>query len=99
MISLISAGLLSGYSWIAGSNSAAYIDAGDGWGAGAAAAEALLLFAVGFGIIAFLGQLAYAATVIGTILNGRAVPQEVLVYGDDDTQGTWLVTVGETDHE
>jgi cbb3-type cytochrome oxidase subunit 1 len=99
MISLVSAGLLSGFSWIAGSNSAAYIDAGDGWGAGAGAAEALLLFAVGFGIIAFLGQLAYAATVIGTILNGRAVPQEVLVYGDDDKQGTRVVTVGETDHE
>lgn len=43
----------------------------------------LLLFAFGFGIVAFLGQLAYAATVFGTIFNGRPVPQEVLVYGDD----------------
>jgi hypothetical protein len=39
--------------------------------------------AVGFGIVAFLGQLAYAATVIGTVTSGRAVPQEVLVYGPD----------------
>jgi cbb3-type cytochrome oxidase subunit 1 len=99
MISLLSAGLLSGYSWIAGSNSAAYIDAGDGWGAGAGAAEALLLFALGFGIVAFLGQLAYAATVIGTLVNGRPVPQEVLVYGDNGKQGTWLATVGEDDDE
>jgi cbb3-type cytochrome oxidase subunit 1 len=89
MISLLAAGLLDGYSWIAGSNSAAFIDAGEGWGAGSEATEVLLLFAFGFGIIAFLGQLAYAATVIGTLLNGRPVPQEVLVYGDG----------GETDDE
>lgn len=89
MISLLAAGLLDGYSWIAGSNSAAFVDAGEGWGAGSEATEVLLLFAFGFGIIAFLGQLAYAATVIGTLLNGRPVPQEVLVYGD----------VGESDDE
>ena len=83
MVSLLATGLLSGYSWIAGSNSAAYIDAGEGWGAGAGASEVLLLLAFGFGIVAFLGQLAYAATVIGTIFDGRPVPQEVLVYGPD----------------
>ena len=88
MVSLLAAGLVSGYSWIAGSNSAAYVDAGEGWAAGAGAAEVLLLFAVGFGIVAFLGQLAYAATVFGTIFNGRPVPQEVLVYGSDGRQGT-----------
>jgi cbb3-type cytochrome oxidase subunit 1 len=80
-ISLLAGGLVSGYSWIAGSNSAAYVNAGEGWGAGAGAAEVLLLFAFGFGVVAFLGQLAYTATVVGTILNGRPVPQEVLVYG------------------
>jgi cbb3-type cytochrome oxidase subunit 1 len=82
-ISLIATGLVSGYSWVAGSNSAAYVDAGEGWAAGAGAAEVLLLFAFGFGIIAFLGQLAYTATVVGTLFGGRAVPQEVLVYGDE----------------
>ena len=56
---------------------------GEGWAAGAGAADVLLLVAFGFGIIAFLGQLAYAATVIGTVTIGRAVPQEVLVYGPD----------------
>jgi cbb3-type cytochrome oxidase subunit 1 len=83
MVSLLAAGLVSGYSWIAGSNSAAYVDAGEGWAAGAGAADVLLLFAFGFGIVAFLGQLAYAATVFGTFFNGRPVPQEVLVYGDN----------------
>jgi cbb3-type cytochrome oxidase subunit 1 len=83
MVSLLATGLLSGYSWIAGSNSAAYIDAGEGWGAGAGASEVLLLLAFVFGIVVFLGQLAYAATVIGTIFDGRPVPQEVLVYGPD----------------
>jgi cbb3-type cytochrome oxidase subunit 1 len=94
MISLLATGLVSGYSWIAGSNSAAYLDAGEGWGAGSGAAEVLLLFAFGFGIIAFLGQLSYAATVVGTVFDGRPVPQEVLVYGSDGKQGTWEVTVG-----
>jgi cbb3-type cytochrome oxidase subunit 1 len=84
---LIASGLVSGYSWVAGSNSAAYIDAGEGWGAGAGAAEVLLLVAFVFGIVAFLGQLAYAGTVIGTVTIGRAVPQEVLVYGPDPDDG------------
>ena len=56
--------------------------------------EPLLLIAFVFGIIAFIGQLAYVATVIGTITVGRPVPQELLVYGDDGSQGTWTVTVG-----
>ena len=80
MISLLAAGLVSGYSWVAGSNSAAYIGVGEGWAAGAGADDVLMLFAFGFGIVAFLGQLAYVATVVGTIVNGRPVPQEVLVY-------------------
>lgn len=80
-VSLVASGLVSGYSWVAGSNSAAYVDVGEGWAAGAGTAEVLLLVAFGFGIIAFLGQLAYAATVLGTVTIGKAVPQEVLVYG------------------
>jgi hypothetical protein len=80
---MVAAGLVSGYSWVAGSNSAAYVDAGEGWAAGAGAAEVLLLVAFGFGIVTFLGQLAYAGTVIGTVTIGKAVPQEVLVYGPD----------------
>ena len=72
-VSMIAAGLVSGYSWVAGSNSAAYVNAGEGWAAGAGAAEVLMLVAFGFGIVAFLGQLAYAATVIGTVtMAGRS---------------------------
>jgi cbb3-type cytochrome oxidase subunit 1 len=82
-VTMIAAGLVSGYSWVAGSNSAAYLDAGEGWAAGAGTAEILMLVAFGFGIVAFVGQLAYAATVIGTVTAGKAVPQEVLVYGPD----------------
>lgn len=99
MVSLIAAGLVSGYSWLAGSNSAAYVDAGEGWAAGAGAADVLLLVAFGFGIVAFLGQLAYAATVIGTVTVGKAVPQEVLVYGSEGKQGVLTVAVGETEDE
>ena len=67
LVTMGAAGIVSGYSWVAGSNSAAYVDAGEGWAAGAGAAEPLMLIAFGFGIVAFLGQLAYAATVIGTV--------------------------------
>jgi cbb3-type cytochrome oxidase subunit 1 len=98
MLSLVAAGLVSGFSWVAGSNSAAYVDAGEGWAEGAGASDVLLLIAFGFGVIAFLGQLAYAATVIGTVTAGRAVPQEILVYGSDD-QATREVTVVEGEDE
>lgn len=98
-VSMMAAGLVSGYSWVAGSNSAAYVDVGDGWAAGAGAAEVLMLVAFVFGIVAFLGQLAYAATVIGTVTIGKAVPQEVLVYGLDGEQGGWGVTDDEETDE
>lgn len=80
LVTMGAAGILTGYSWLAGSNSAAFIDAGEGWAAGASAADPLLLVGFGFAIVAFLGQLAYASAVIGTVTSGRAVPQEVLVY-------------------
>ncbi len=84
LITLLAAGMVNGYAWIAGSNSAAYLNSGEGWAAGSGAAEVLLLAAFGFGIVAFLGQLAYSAAVVGTVFSGKAVPQEILVYGEDD---------------
>jgi cbb3-type cytochrome oxidase subunit 1 len=94
LVTMGAAGIVSGYSWLAGSNSAAYVDVGDGWAAGASASDPLLLIAFAFGVVALLGQLAYAAAVIGTVTSGRAVPQEVLVYDEQGRQGTWQVTVG-----
>ena len=79
LITLAAAGIISGYSWVAGSNTASYIDAGEGWALGAGAAEALTLIAVGFGVVVFLGQLAYVSVIVGTIFSGEAVTQEVLV--------------------
>jgi len=84
LVTMGAAGIISGYSWLAGSNSAAYVDAGDGWAAGASAADPLLLIALVFGVVALLGQFAYASAVIGTVTSGRAVPQEVLVYEGND---------------
>jgi cbb3-type cytochrome oxidase subunit 1 len=87
LVFMTASGLLSGYSWIAGSNSAAYIEAGEGWGAGVGASvETLMLIAVGFAVVTFLGQLAYAATVFGTITQGRATTQEILVAKDVDDE-------------
>jgi cbb3-type cytochrome oxidase subunit 1 len=86
LVTMGASGIISGYSWVAGSNSAAYVDVGDGWASGAGATEPLMLVAFVFAIIAFLGQLAYVATVFGTITVGRPVPQELLVYGDDDSR-------------
>jgi cbb3-type cytochrome oxidase subunit 1 len=77
---LAAAGVVSGYSWIGGSNSGAYIDAGDGWGAGVGASvDTLILIAVGFAGVIFAGQLAYASTLLGTISRGKAASQEILV--------------------
>ncbi len=82
VVTLAAAGLISGYSWLGGSNSAAFVDAGEGWAAGAGAAEVLTLIAVGFGVITLLGQLAYASVIAGTLFSGEAVPQEMLVDED-----------------
>jgi cytochrome c oxidase cbb3-type subunit 1/cytochrome c oxidase cbb3-type subunit I/II len=80
LISLGAAGILSGYSWIAGSNSAAYVDAGEGWGAGVGGSyDSLLLVAVLFGVVLFAGIGGYLSIVFGTVSRGRAIPQEVLV--------------------
>jgi cbb3-type cytochrome oxidase subunit 1 len=84
LVTLAAAGIIDGYSWLAGSNSAAYIDAGDGWGAGSSAARALTLVALGFGVVTFLGQLSFASVVAGTLFSGKAVPQELLVDVDDE---------------
>jgi cbb3-type cytochrome oxidase subunit 1 len=80
LVTMGAAGLLAGYSWIAGSNTAAYIDAGEGWGAGLGTSyDTLLLVALAFGLILFAGLGGYAAIVFGTLARGKAIPQEVLV--------------------
>lgn len=80
LVFLTAAGLVSGYSWIAGSNSGAYVDAGEGWGAGAGpVVDTFLLFALGASLIAFLGHAAYASTILGTVVRGPARTQEMLV--------------------
>lgn len=86
LILMAASGVVSGYSWIGGSNSAAYIDAGEGWQAGAGTVpDALLLIAILFGIVTLLGQLAYASTVYGTVTRGKAAAQELLIpAGPDD---------------
>ncbi len=96
LMTMGAAGIISGYSWVAGSNSAAYVDVGDGWAAGAGVVEPLMLVAFVFAIVAFLGQLAFAATVFGTITVGHPVPQEVLVYGPEGVEGAWVVSKGQT---
>jgi hypothetical protein len=80
LITLGAAGIVSGYSWIGGSNSAAYVNAGEGWAAGVGGTyDTLVLAALIFGIILYLGQLSYTTLVVGTVTRGRAIPQEVLV--------------------
>lgn len=84
-LTLIAHGVINGYSWLAGSNSAAYVDIGEGWGAGAGPSDGLLLVAVLFGMVSLLGQLAYTSVVLGTLAGGRAVTQEVLMVEGEET--------------
>lgn len=80
LISMGAAGILAGYSWIGGSNSAAYIDAGEGWAAGLGTTyDTLLLVALLFGLVLFAGLGGYVSIVFGTIARGKSMPQEVLV--------------------
>jgi cytochrome c oxidase cbb3-type subunit I len=80
LISMGAAGVLTGYSWIAGSNSAAYVDAGDGWASGVGGTYDTLIFvALVFGIVLFAGLGGYASIVFATVARGKAVAQEILV--------------------
>ncbi|MBW3666787.1 MAG: cbb3-type cytochrome c oxidase subunit I [Actinobacteria bacterium] len=80
LVTMGGAGLLTGYAWIGGSNSAGFVDAGEGWAQSSTGGpEALWLIAIGFALVALLGQLAYASAVLGTITRGEATTQEVLV--------------------
>ena len=80
LLFMSAAGILSGYSWIGGTNTAAYVDAGEGWAAGLGTSfDTLMLVAIGFAFVTFAGQLAYASTIFGTVTTGKATTQEVLV--------------------
>lgn len=80
LISMGAAGILVGYSWIGGSNSAAYVDVGEGWAAGLGATyDTLLLVALLFALILFAGLGGYASIVFGTLARGKSMPQELLV--------------------
>lgn len=84
LVSLGASGIVSGFSWIGGSNAAAYVDAAEGWGAGlGASVETLLLIAIGFAVVTLLGQLTYVGTIFGTVTMGRATTQEMLISGED----------------
>lgn len=85
LVSMAAAGVVTGFSWIGGSNSAAYIDAGEGWAAGVGGSvDVLMLVAVAFAIVTFIGHLTYSGVVIGTMAVGKATTQEVLVAKDAD---------------
>ena len=85
LITLAAAGLFAGYSWIGGSNTGAYADIGEGWGAGLGAThDTLLLIAIGFGAILLFGLMGYASVVLATVFRGEAIPQEVLVDKEDE---------------
>jgi cbb3-type cytochrome oxidase subunit 1 len=86
LVFLGAAGLLNGYSWIGGANSAAFVSVGEGWGAAVGASgDTLLLLALASSLVAFAGHLAYASTIFGTLVRGKAISQEVLVsVGSED---------------
>ncbi|MCI0679641.1 MAG: cbb3-type cytochrome c oxidase subunit I [Actinobacteria bacterium] len=80
LVAMAAHGLLSGYSWIGGANTGEFVSVGEGWGTGVGAGgDTLLLLALISAVVALMGHLSDASTVFGTLVRGRAVPQEVLV--------------------
>ena len=85
LVTVGAAGVISGYSWIAGVNSGSFVNAGEGWGAGyGGVVEMLMLLGLIFAIVTFVGHTAYASTILGTIVKGPARTQEVLVSVEDE---------------
>lgn len=80
VVTMGGAALLTGYGWIGGSNSAAFIDAGEGWArSSGGSVQALWLLAIGFAAVTLSGHLAYVSAVLGTMTRGEATTQEILV--------------------
>ncbi|HEX6947872.1 MAG TPA: cbb3-type cytochrome c oxidase subunit I [Acidimicrobiia bacterium] len=85
LVTMGAAGVISGYSWIAGVNSNAFVNAGEGWGSGyGGVVDVLVLLALISAVVAFFGHAAYASTILGTIVKGPARAQEVLVSVEVD---------------
>jgi hypothetical protein len=77
------AGLVTGFSWVAGSNTGADPEVGGNWGAAVgASSDTLLLLAVLSAAVAMLGHFAYTSTILGTLVKGPARTQEVLLDRD-----------------
>lgn len=80
LVTMGAAGIVSGYSWIAGANSGAFVSVGEGWGAGyGATVDTLVLLALVSAVITLGGHAAYASTILGTIVKGPVRSQELLV--------------------
>lgn len=86
LLTMGAAGILAGYSWIAGSNSGEYVNAGEDWGAGLGGSyDTLLLLALVFGLVLLAGLAGQFSVIFGTVTRGHAIPQELLVpAGADD---------------
>lgn len=100
LISMGAAGVLTGYSWIAGSNSGNYIDVGEGWAAGLGNTYDTLIFvAILFALLLFAGIAGYVTVLFGTLTRGKAIPQEVLVAREPDEPTVTIEIPGEVADE
>lgn len=81
VLSLLSAaGIVTGFSWVAGSNSGASPEVGANWGeAVGATSDTLILLALVSAVVVMVGHFAYTSTILGTVVRGKAGAQEVLI--------------------
>lgn len=79
LLLFVVAGVVTGYGWAGGGFTGAYVPVGEGWATATGTGAVLAGIGTLAGLVAVVGNLAFASSVFRTITQGAATTQEVLV--------------------
>ena len=86
-LSLVLAGVLTGFSWTGGAFSGAYAATGEGWSEAMGLPNIFIGLAVLGALVTAAGQWLFVQNVVGSLTSGAVTIQEVLVYTDSGEDG------------
>ncbi len=82
-LTLVIAGIVTGFAWTGGAYTSLYANTGDGWSDAMALPNVLVGVAVIGALVTLLGQLLFVRNIVASVTSGEATPQEVLVYSEE----------------
>lgn len=84
-ITLVAAGVVTGFAWTGGAYTSLYPNNGEGWSQAMALPNVLIGVAVIGALVTLLGELLFVRNVVASVTTGEATAQEVLVYTEEVT--------------